>query len=45
MSKITWATLTVTFVVRVVCCILLWMDCWKLVTLRMGEMRAASPGG
>lgn len=44
LSKTTWTTLTLTFAVTVVCCILLWLDSWKLAALRMGEMRAASLG-
>ena len=44
LSKTTWTTLAVTFVVTIACCILLWLDSWKLAALRMGEMRAASLG-
>ena len=44
LTKTTWPTLSITAVVTIVCCLLLWLDSWKLAALRMGEMRASSLG-
>lgn len=44
LTKTTWPTLGITSLVTFICCILLWLDSWKLAALRMGEMRAASLG-
>lgn len=44
LTKTTWLTLGITTLVTVACCVLLWLDSWKLAALRMGEMRAASLG-
>lgn len=44
LTKTTWPTLGITTLVTLACCILLWLDSWKLAALRMGEMRAASLG-
>ena len=44
LTKTTWPTLSITTLITFACCILLWLDSWKLAALRMGDMRAASLG-
>ncbi|MFC3914552.1 FecCD family ABC transporter permease [Pseudaeromonas sharmana] len=44
LMRTTWDSLTITFVITLVCSVLLYRDAWKLTCLRLGEARARSLG-
>ena len=44
LMRTTWDSLTITFVITLVCSLLLYRDAWKLTCLRLGEARARSLG-
>lgn len=44
LMRTTWDSLTITFVITLVCSLLLCRDAWKLTCLRLGEARARSLG-
>ena len=44
LMRTTWDSLTITFVITLVCSVLLYRDAWNLTCLRLGEARARSLG-